>query len=498
VTPEIGVFLGIDHGGSTTTALLYAPDSGTLASASVPMPKRAPSPGLVEHDPEDFLRTSLEASCLALKKASLEWSDLRAIGIANQGETSMAWSADGKAHGPALSWEDRRTAGYCAGLADKGIDALVRERTGIMLDPYFSASKFHWISHQIADARAALHRNELCLGGTDSFVIHRLTAGETHATDPGTASRTALLNIRTVGWDDDLLAAFDVDGGSLPNIRPSCTSYGKIRHKDIPASGIEICADVVDAHAALFAQGCFNPRVAKATYGTGAFIEVNTGRALIEPDGKLPVFIAWQIDGPVDYTLEGGVFSVGSAIDWAVGAGLIPSAFETSRLATTVADSGGVVFVPSFAGISAPHWMSSARALVSGIGLDTTKAHLSRALLDGIALACSEVIRTLNERLGRTLLEIKADGGPSRNEYLMQRQADLTGLPISASLEANMTALGAALMAAIGSGQMTVDDVAKLPRDAKRYEPRMSADQRQAIWNEWERAINLVKEFTVK
>jgi glycerol kinase len=498
MTPESGVFLGIDHGGSTTTALLYDPDVGTLASASVPMPKHAPSPGLVEHDPEDFLRTTLESAGRALESASLGWSDVRSIGIANQGETSMAWSLDGKPYGPALSWEDRRTADYCSVLAGKGVDALVRQRTGIMLDPYFSASKFHWLEHQLAAARTARQRGGLCLGGTDSFVIHRLTAGEAHATDPGTASRTALLNIRAVAWDEDLLAAFDVDRRSLPRIEATCGSYGKVRHTDIPAAGIEICADVVDAHAALFAQGCFDATVAKATYGTGAFTEVNTGRTLIEPDGRLPVFIAWQIDGSTDYTLEGGVFSVGSAIDWAVGTGLFPSASETSRLAASVADTGGVLFVPSFAGISAPHWLSSARALVSGLGLDTTKAHLSRALLDGIALSCSEVVRTLNDRLGHTLTEIRADGGPSRNDYLMQRQADLTGLPVSTSSQPDMTALGAALLAAIGSNQMTVDDVAGLPRDTRRYEPRMQPDQQREIWEDWERTIRFLKELAAR
>jgi glycerol kinase len=496
---ESGVFLGIDHGGSTTTALLFSPDEGVLASSSVSMPKAAPGPGMVEHDPWNFFRTTLEAATAALGKAGLDWHDVRAMGIANQGETSMAWSADGlDVFGPALSWEDRRTAAYCKELELKGVDELIRRKTGIMLDPYFSASKFHWLCHCLPEARTARLECRLRLGGTDSFVIHHLTKGEVHATDPGTASRTALFDIREVCWDPGLLAAFDLHPDCLPQIRPSCGSFGKVRNPQIPNSGVEITADVVDAHAALFAQGCFDPAVAKATYGTGAFIEVNTGRRMVEPDGKLPVFIAWQLDRGVDYTLEGGVYSVGSAIDWSVQIGLIPSAAETSRLAMSVKDAGGVQFMPSFTGVAAPYWNPNAKAMISGIGLDTTKAHVARALLDGIAFACSEAILTLNHRLGDTLTEVRADGGPSRNPYLMQRQADLLGLPVVVSDEPDMTALGAALLAAIGAHQMTVAEVSKVRRRTTAYEPAASSDRRQETWDQWRRAIRAVQEMATQ
>lgn len=493
---ESGVFLGLDHGGSTTTALVYAPGDGVLARSSVRMPKRAPAPGHVEHDPRDFLRTSLEAAHQALKSADLSWRDVRSVGIANQGETSMAWSADGKeVFGPALSWEDRRTAAYCAALAPKGVDALVRQRTGVMLDPYFSASKFHWLTHEVPEAQRALRHGHLRLGGTDSFVIHQLTRGAVHATDAATASRTALLDIRKVAWDNDLLDAFGVERAGLPEIRPTCGPFGIVSHPEIPAQGIEITADAVDAHAALFAHACFDQTTAKATYGTGAFIEVNTGRTLIEPDGILPVFIAWQIDGKVDYTLEGGVFSVGSAIDWAVQMGLLPSSAETASLALNVSDTAGAFFIPSFTGLAAPHWVPTARAMMSGIGLDTTKAHLARALLDGIAFACAEVIVTLNKRLNNTLTLVKADGGPSGNAYLMQRQADLLGIPVQVSEEADMTALGAALMSAIGAGQLAAADVPHLSRRSRTYEPRVSGDEREFHWSQWRRGVQMVREL---
>jgi glycerol kinase len=333
------------------------------------------------------------------------------------------------------------------------------------------------------------------MGGTDSYVIHRLTGGEVHATDPGTASRTALFNIRTIAWDSDLLDAFAIEGACIPQVRPTCGAFGRINHPEISRSGIDITADVVDAHAALFAQACFDARSAKATYGTGAFIEVNTGGSPVAADGKMPVFIAWQISDALDYTLEGGVFSVGSAIDWAVRAGLIASAEETARLAASVEDTGGVLVVPSFAGLAAPHWVPGAKAMISGLGLDTSKAHIARAFLDGIAFACGEVIMTLNDRLGGTLTEIRADGGPSRNPYLMQRQADLLGLPVTVTEEPDMTALGAALLAAIGVGQMTFADIADLPRRGTTFEPSLSADKREREWMRWNRAIRTVREL---
>jgi glycerol kinase len=426
----------------------------------------------------------------------LSWKDIAAVGIANQGETSMAWSADGaRVFAPALSWEDRRTAEFCRSLAGKGVDSLIRSRTGIMLDPYFSASKFNWLARQSAELRTAHLGHHLRLGGTDSFVIYQLTRGAVHATDPGTASRTALFDIRRLTWDDDLLGAFELSRGWLPEIRPTCGTFGLIDHHEIPAA-VPITADVVDAHAALFAQACFDARAAKATFGTGAFIEVNTGRQLLEPDGRLPVFIAWQLGSGADYTMEGGVFSVGSAIDWTTRMGWFGSAADTARLALTVHDTAGVIFIPGFIGLAAPHWISEAKALLTGIGLDTTPAHLARALLDGIAFASGEVIRTLNTRLRGTLAEIRADGGPSRNEYLMQRLADVLGMAVVAAEQPDMTALGAALLAAVGAKQMTLGDVASLPRRARTYEPTFSEDERMEAWNFWQRGISTVKTWS--
>ena len=492
---ESGVFVGIDHGGTTTTALVFDSDRGKLASESVAMPKQTPRTGWVEHDPEDFLRTSIEAAARALNKVDLTWRDVQGIGIANQGETSMAWSTEtGMCLGPALSWEDRRTADICASLADDGIDDLIRARTGILLDPYFSASKFQWLIENVEEVRNARAKGTLRLGGTDSYVIDRLTGGAVHATDAATCSRTALFNLRGVHWDKELLDAFGLDEGLMPEVRPTAGTFGVLRFPAIDAEKVPITADAVDAHAALFAQGCWDATTAKATYGTGAFIEVNTGDSPIEPDGKLPVFIAWELAGRVDYTVEGGVFSVGSAIDWVVGSGLLPSAAESAELAEAVPDAGGVVMVPSFTGLSAPHWKSGARACIFGLGLDTQPGHIARALLDGIAFQCADIVVALNERLADRVNEVRADGGPTSNRYLMQRQADLLGMPMTVSLEPDMTALGAALLAGIGARQITRDDVAAMTTARTVFEPAIGSDERDSLWSDWRRSVATVVE----
>ena len=486
-----GVFIGIDHGGTTTTALVFDPERGKMASHSVPMPKRMPQVGWVEHDPEDFLESSLAAATGALKSAGLRWPDVRGIGFANQGETSMAWSSKtGLSISPALSWEDKRSSAICQKLATEGVDKLVRDRTGILLDPYFSASKYRWLIDNVSSVAAARDNGTLRLGGTETYVIDRLTGGEVHATDAGSASRTALFNLRNVEWDNDLLQAFGISEDQLPAIRPSCGDFGIARHASFSDARIAITADAVDAHAALFAQGCRDNTIAKATYGTGAFIEINTGTTPVEPDGNLPVFIAWELGGQVDYTVEGSVFAVGSAIDWAVRSGILPSAALSADLAESVTDSAGVMMVPSFTGLSAPYWEPGVRASITGLGLDTKPAHIIRALLDGIAFQCAGVVRALSHKTGGMVEQVSADGGPTKNRYLMQRQADLLDMPVSVSLEPDMTALGAAYLAAIGAGQLSVDDVSNMEKKTLIYEPVMSSDERESLWAAWQQGVN--------
>lgn len=494
---QSGLFLGIDHGGTTTTALLLDLESRSHRAASVPMPKTTPRSGWVEHDPEDFLRTSLAAAAKALDAAGRHWRDVVGLCIADQGETSMAWARGRSgALAPAISWEDRRTVGICERLAANGLDRLVRERTGILLDPYFSASKFRWLLDNVPDVAEAAKAGTLHFGGTDSYVIDRLTNGATHASDRATASRTALLNIRDVEWDRDLVDGFGLPPAALPTLLPTCADYGTVDRAHTGVPGVRITANAVDAHAALFAQGCRDPGIVKATYGTGAFIESNTGPTMIEPDGKLPVFVAWEIGPAVDYTIEGGVFAVGAAIDWAVRSGLLESAEGSAALARSVPDSGGVVIVPSLTGLSAPHWKPTARACIFGLGLDTGRAHIARALLDGIAFQCADIVQAIAARLDRPVREIRADGGPTRNDFLMQRQADLLGVPVGVSLEPDMTALGAALLAALGAGALTLDDVAQFQPARRPFEPALATDERDSLWHDWRRSVAAVCERT--
>lgn len=491
------LFLGIDHGGTTTTALLLDPDRGKVATASVPMQKRCLPGGLVEHDADDFVATSLAASAQALAAVGATWNDVAAIGIANQGETSMAWSArTGRPMGPAISWEDRRTVGMCEALAGDGVDLLVRERTGLLLDPYFSASKFAWLLANAPGAEEASRSGDIRLGGTDAYTLFHLTGGESHVTETATASRSALLNLRSADWDDDLLAAFGVPRAALPSLRPTTGGLGELRHPGIPARGVEVTANAVDAHAALFAHGCWDSSTAKITYGTGAFIEVNTGSEPVEPDGRLLVLIGWEVEGARDHLLEGGVFSVGSAIDWAVAMGWLPSAAASSDLAETVGPAGALCFVPCLAGLAAPHWRPQARGRLDGLGLDTTPAGLARALLDGIAFQCADVVRALEARMGGTLSGVRADGGPTRNRYLMQRQADLLGIPLEVSDEPDMTALGAAALAAIGAGRMKREGVLAFRPPVRTFEPRMAEDERAVAWEGWQRAISQLRDRT--
>jgi len=489
------IFLGIDHGGTTTTALVLDLNKGIISSASVPMPKINHKEGWVEHNPNDFLNTSIQASQLALKKENLDWQDVHSLAIANQGETSMAWSSDHqKILAPAISWEDRRTQDICKLLAKKNVDKLVSEKTGVVLDPYFSASKFNWLLHNCEDVKVTYKKGDLRLGGTDTYVIDRLTQGEIFATDRGTASRTSLLNIRTTKWDDDLLQAFNIERKLIPKINKTIDNFGVVKHPDINSSSINISADVVDAHAALFAHGCLDSSKVKATFGTGAFIEINTGKKMVEPDGLLPVFIAWELENGVDYTLEGGVFSVGSAIDWSYRNGFIQDIDKSAEIAESVKDNNSVFMVPSFTGLSAPHWITNAKASIFGLGIDSTQAHVTKALLDGIAFQCCEIIRLLIKKQNALISEICADGGPAKNRYLMQRQADLLGIQVKVSKEKNMTAYGASLLAAYGAKQITLNDLKSFEIEYESYFPIISDDERENLWADWNKNIKLVKE----
>ncbi|MBG77134.1 MAG: hypothetical protein CMI98_04595 [Pelagibacteraceae bacterium] len=489
------VFIGIDHGGTNTTALVLELNKGILSSASVSMPKETPKDGWVEHSPDDFLNTSIKACDQALKEANLKWNDVNSIALANQGETSMVWDNENNVVSKAISWEDRRTEKICSDLKKNNVDKLVRNKTGILLDPYFSASKFKWLLENDNQLLKITENKNFKLGGTDTYVINKLTNGTVFATDRGTASRTSLLNIYNGEWDDELTAAFNLDKNLLPDLKKSIDDYGLVNHPNIPSSDIKITGDVVDAHAALFAHGCLDSTRIKATYGTGAFIEINTGNEMLEPDGLLPIFIAWELNKGIEYTIEGGVFSVGSTIDWLFKNNLLKDVSSSSSIIENIKDDNNVFMVPSFTGLSAPYWISNAKGTINGIGLDTSKDHIVKAAFNGIAFQCAEVIKLLAKKQNQKNIEVCADGGPTKNNYLMQKQADLLNMEVKVSKEKNMTAFGASLIAALGANQIQQSDLKNFRVSYETFVPRISSDQREFEWDRWYKNIKIIKDI---
>lgn len=489
------IFIGIDHGGTNTTALVLDLNKGILSSASVLMPKNTPKDGWVEHNPDDFLNTSIKACDQALKKTNLKWNDVNSIALANQGETSMAWDDQNNVISKAISWEDRRTEKICSDLKKNNVDKLVRNKTGILLDPYFSASKFKWLLENDAQLLEITENKYLKLGGTDTYVINKLTNGDVFATDRGTASRTSLLNIYNGEWDDELLEAFNLDKNILPDLKKTIDDYGIVNHQNIPSSNIKITGDVVDAHASLFAHGCLDSTRIKATYGTGAFIEINTGNEMLKPDGLLPIFIAWELNNGIEYTIEGGVFSVGSTIDWLFKNNLLKDVNSSSNFLENIKDNNSVFMVPSFTGLSAPHWISNAKAIINGIGLDTSNEHIVKAAFNGIAFQCAEVIQLLAKKQNQENIEVYADGGPTKNNYLMQKQSDLLNMEVKVSKEKNMTAFGAALIAALGANQIQYSDLKNFRAEYETFTPRISSDQREFEWDRWYKNLKITKDI---
>ena len=489
------IFIGIDHGGTNTTALVLDLNKGILSSASVLMPKNTPKDGWVEHNPDDFLNTSIKACDQALKKTNLKWNDVNSIALANQGETSMAWDDQNNVISKAISWEDRRTEKICSDLRKNNVDKLIRNKTGILLDPYFSASKFKWLLENEAQLLEITENKHLKLGGTDTYVINKLTNGDVFATDRGTASRTSLLNIYNGEWDDELLEAFNLDKNILPDLKKTIDDYGIVNHQNIPSSNIKITGDVVDAHASLFAHGCLDSTRIKATYGTGAFIEINTGNEMLKPDGLLPIFIAWELNNGIEYTIEGGVFSVGSTIDWLFKNNLLKDVNSSSNFLENIKDNNSVFMVPSFTGLSAPHWISNAKAIINGIGLDTSNEHIVKAAFNGIAFQCAEVIQILAKKQKQENIEVYADGGPTKNNYLMQKQSDLLNMEVKVSKEKNMTAFGAALIAALGANQIQYSDLKNFRVEYETFSPRISSDQREFEWDRWSKNLKITKDI---
>ncbi|MBX9849036.1 MAG: glycerol kinase GlpK, partial [Rhodocyclaceae bacterium] len=479
--------LALDQGTTSSRALVFDANGTIHGQAQREFAQHFPQPGWVEHDAMEIWQTQLTTAREALHNAQLNATDIAAIGITNQRETTVLWDrSTGLPLAPAIVWQDRRTAAVCDTLRAEGLEPLVQAKTGLRLDPYFSATKLAWLLDHTPGARERAERGELAFGTIDSWLTWRLTDGRLHVTDASNASRTLLCNLHTGDWDNELLALFRIPPSVLPRIVDSSGVLGET-DADVFGSPIPIAALAGDQQAATFGQACLTPGMAKNTYGTGCFMLMNTGSQIVASQQRLLSTIAWQIGGSRQYALEGSVFMGGAIVQWLRdGLGLIGSAAEIEHLARSVPDSGGVMLIPAFTGLGAPWWEADARGTLFGMTRGTNRAHIAHAALDAIALQCADVLGAMQQDAPVPLTELRVDGGAARNNLLMQRQADLLGVPVVRPRQTETTALGAAYLAGLGCGLWANQDViASHWKEDQRFEPQLDSSTRAAILDRW-------------
>ncbi len=484
--------LAIDQGTTGTTVLVLDQNLTVLARVNKEFPQLYPRPGWVEHNPEDIWETTRSCIGGALTRAGVDVTDIAGIGITNQRETTTVWRRrDGRAIHNSIVWQCRRTAEVCANLKAQGLEDTFRTRTGLVLDPYFSGTKVKWILDHVAGARTQADTGDLAFGTVDTFLVWRLSGGDAHVTDVSNASRTLLMNLETLEWDDELLGHLSVPESLLPRICSSSEIYGRTRGLDILPDGIPISGMAGDQQAALFGQVCLEPGEAKCTYGTGAFLLMNTGTTPVASKRGLLTTVGWKIGGETTYALEGSAFVAGAAVQWLRdGLGIISNATEIEALAKTVSDNGGVTFVPALAGLGAPHWNPHARGLISGLDRGVNRGHIARAALEGIALQNADILDAMVADSGVNLSGLKVDGGAAANNLLMQYQADILDVPIVRPKMLETTALGAALLAGLGVGLWSSTAEAKAAwQEDRTFSPSMDDAERQAHLDRWNSAV---------
>jgi glycerol kinase len=478
------VILAIDQGTTGTTCLVFDSEGRIAGRAYAEFEQHFPRPGWVEHDAEEIWSVTRRVALQALSDAGIQGAELEGIGVTNQRETVVAWDREsGKPIHHALVWQDRRTAARCEELKREGREPLVRERTGLVLDPYFSGTKIEWMLRNVEGADRAR------FGTVDSWLLFKLTGR--HVTDYTNASRTLLFDIRRLAWDDELCEMLGVDPDQLPEPAPSSHVYGTTSEfgGEVPVAGI-----AGDQQAALFGQACYRAGMAKNTYGTGSFVLLNTGSEAPDPGEGLLTTVAWGIGEETDYALEAAVFVTGAAVQWLRdGLGLIAEAGETESLAESLEANDGVYFVPALTGLGSPHWDPYARGTIVGLTRGTGRAHLARAALEAIAYQTVDAVRAQEAASGERLEVLKADGGAVGNRWLMQFQADMLGAPVVVPQISETTALGAAYLAGIATGAWTQVEVGEMWRQAAEYEPRIGEDERRQLLSEWARAVERAK-----
>jgi glycerol kinase len=485
--------LALDQGTTSSRAIVFDEQGAIRAVAQQEFRQIFPQPGWVEHDPTEIWATQSGVLHEALAKAGIGGRDIAAIGITNQRETTVLWErATGRPVAPAIVWQDRRTASRCDELRAQGKAGWIAQKTGLVLDAYFSGTKLQWLLDHVPGARTRAVRGELAFGTVDSWLIWNLTGGASHVTDASNASRTLLYDLDRGDWDDELLALFDVPRAVLPRVVPSS---GICAETTIDGARVPIAGIAGDQQAALFGQACLTPGLAKNTYGTGCFLLLNTGEDRVASSNNLVTTVAWRRAGRDAFALEGSVFIGGAVVQWLRdGLGIIRSAPEVEALAASVPDNGGVFLVPAFAGLGAPHWDAYARGSVFGLTRGATGAHIARAALESIALQSADVLRAMERDASITLSELRVDGGAAANDLLMQIQADVLGVPVVRPKVLETTALGAAYLAGLATGYWPGDDdIRRNWQVDRRFEPAMSRDQAQSLRAGWDKAVTRAK-----
>lgn len=488
--------MAIDQGTTSSRTCIINQAGGLVAEAREAFKQIFPKPGWVEHDPEDIWYSTQRSMRVALEKAGIKGSQIRTIGITNQRETVMLWdSQSGKALHNAIVWQCRRTQEICEKLKKNKKEKMITAKTGLVLDPYFSATKIQWLLKHVPNAAKKAREGRALAGTVDSFLLWKLTAGQSHKTDVSNASRTMLMNIHTGWWDQDLLKLFGISEGILPEICPSNADFGVTQGLGFMPDGIPVTGIVGDQQAALFGQTCFDVGDSKCTFGTGSFLLLNTGKKAVKSRNKLLTTIAWKLKNQdMTYALEGGAFVCGAAVQWLRdGLGLFQQSSDIEALAKTVQTTEGVEFVPALTGLGAPHWKPEARGVICGLTRGSTKAHIARATLEAMALQNVDILNTMQRDLGKKLRGVRVDGGAAANDLLMQLQADYCGANVVRPKNLETTALGAAFMAGLGAGVWKdLKEIKRVWKVDQEFKVKMAPKARKERLQKWAEALERV------
>lgn len=489
--------LALDQGTTSSRAIVFDHDGTIVSVAQKEFTQIFPQPGWVEHDPEEIWSTQLGVAAEAITHAGLTTENIHAIGITNQRETTIVWDRNtGKPVYNAIVWQDRRTADFCDELKRKNLHILIQQRTGLVVDAYFSASKVKWILDNVEGARARAEKGELCFGTVDTWLLWNLTKGQVHATDVSNASRTMLMNLQTLQWDGELEKIFSIPGNMLPQIRSSSEVYGKTQNI-LTAVNIPIAGIAGDQQSALFGQMCTHPGMVKNTYGTGCFMLMNTGEKAVISRNNLLTTVAWKINGKTEYALEGSVFIAGAVVQWLRdGLGIIRSSTDIEPLAAKVKDSEGVYVVPAFTGLGAPYWNQHARGTIVGITRGTTAAHIAKAALESIAYQTADVLKAMEADSGIEIKELRVDGGATVNNLLMQFQSDLLNTAVVRPRITETTALGAAYLAGLATGYWSsIDEIQQQWQIERKFVSGMEEEKRESLRSGWAKAVKAAMSY---